>query len=53
MKSGLSLSAGGNEFKVLAANELDGSQAVARTVFVDGHIYIRTDTHLFCIGSKS
>ena len=43
----------GNEFKVLAANELDGSQAVATPVFVDGHIYIRTDTHLFCIGAKS
>ena len=43
----------GNEFKVLAANELDGSQAVATPVFVEGHIYIRTDTHLFCIGSKS
>ena len=42
----------GNDFKVLAANELDGSQAVATPVFVDGHIYIRTDTHLFCIGAK-
>ena len=43
----------GSEFKVLAENELDGSQAVATPVFVDGHIYIRTDTHLFCIGGKS
>ena len=43
----------GPEFKVLAENELDGSQAVATPVFVDGHIYIRTDTHLFCIGSKT
>jgi len=43
----------GPEFKVLAANELDGSQTVATPVFVDGRIYIRTDTHLFCIGGKS
>lgn len=43
----------GDEFKVLAENEIDGSQTVATPVFVDGHIYIRTDTHLFCIGSKS
>ena len=43
----------GPEFKVLAENELDGSQAVATPVFVDGRIYIRTDTHLFCIGGKT
>lgn len=43
----------GDEFKVLAENEIDGSQTVATPVFVDGHIYIRTDTHLFCIGSKT
>ncbi len=40
----------GNEFKVLAENELDGTQTVATPVFVDGKILIRTDTHLFCIG---
>ncbi|TXT21566.1 MAG: hypothetical protein FD138_4038 [Planctomycetota bacterium] len=44
----------GNEFKVLAANELDGTQTgtqtVASPVFVDGKILIRTDTHLYCIG---
>ena len=43
----------GPEFKVLATNELDGSQAVATPVFVDGRIYIRTDTHLFCLATKS
>ena len=43
----------GPEFKVLATNELDGSQVVATPVFVDGRIYIRTDTHLFCFATKS
>ena len=40
----------GDEFKVLAANELDETQTVATPVFVDGKILIRTDTHLYCIG---
>lgn len=40
----------GDEFKVLAENELDGTQTVATPVFVDGKILIRTDTHLYCIG---
>ena len=40
----------GGEFKVLAGNELDGTQTVASPVFVDGKILIRTDTHLYCIG---
>lgn len=40
----------GNEFKVLGANELDGTQTVASPVLVDGKILIRTDTHLYCIG---
>jgi outer membrane protein assembly factor BamB len=40
----------GPEFKVLAANELDGTQTVASPVFIDGKILIRTDTHLYCIG---
>lgn len=40
----------GTEFKVLAANELDGTQTVATPVLIDGQILIRTDTHLYCIG---
>ena len=39
--------------RLLAENELDGSQVVATPVFVDGRIYIRTDTHLYCIGDKT
>ncbi len=42
----------GDAFKVIAANELDGSQTVATPVFVDGRILFRTDTHLYCIGKK-
>jgi outer membrane protein assembly factor BamB len=42
----------GDEFKILASNDLDGSQTVASPVFVNGHILLRTDTTLYCIGSK-
>ncbi len=42
----------GDQFKILAENELDGTQTVATPVFVNGHILLRTDTHLYCIGSK-
>ena len=42
----------GNEFKVLAENELDGTQTVASPVPVNGHILLRTDSDLYCIGSK-
>ena len=42
----------GNEFKILAENELDGTQTVASPVLVNGHVLLRTDTHLYAIGSK-
>lgn len=42
----------GDEFKLLSANELDGSQTVASPVFVNGQILLRTDTHLYCIASE-
>ena len=42
----------GDEFKILAENELDGDQTVATPVFVDGHILLRTDRSLYCIGRK-
>lgn len=42
----------GDEFKIIASNELDGSQTVATPVFVNSHILLRTDTALYCIGSK-
>lgn len=42
----------GNDFQVLAANELDGAQTVASPVMVNGRILLRTDTHLYCIAGK-
>ncbi|HET6424279.1 MAG TPA: PQQ-binding-like beta-propeller repeat protein [Planctomycetaceae bacterium] len=42
----------GPEFKILAANELDGTQTVASPVLVNGRILLRTDTHLYCIAAK-
>lgn len=42
----------GNEFKVLAENELDGAQTVASPVLINGRILLRTDTHLYCIANK-
>jgi len=41
----------GDEFKQLAANELEGEFVVATPVLVDGRIYIRTRDRLYCIGS--
>ncbi len=40
----------GNEFKLLATNELADEFVVATPVFVDGRILIRTAQHLYCIG---
>lgn len=42
----------GKEFKLIAANDLDGEQVVASPVFVDGRILIRTVDNLYCIGAK-
>jgi len=41
----------GNEFKVLAANDLDGEFVVATPVLVNGRILIRTAERLYCIGT--
>jgi outer membrane protein assembly factor BamB len=40
----------GDEFKVLAENELEGEFVVATPVFADGRILIRTFENLLCIG---
>lgn len=42
--------AAGDEFKVLAANELTEEMVVATPVLVDGVILIRGLEHLYCIG---
>lgn len=43
--------AAGKEFNVLAQNKLDAG-CMATPAFVDDAIYVRTKTHLYCIGKK-
>jgi len=43
----------GTEFKVLATNELDGSYTLSSPVAVGNQLFIRTGTHLYCIGNKA
>lgn len=40
----------GNEFKILAENELPGEFVVATPVLVDKRILLRSAEHLYCIG---
>lgn len=40
----------GDEFKILAENELNETQTVASLVPVNGRILIRTDEELYCVG---
>ncbi len=42
----------GQEFKLLATNELDGSYTLASPAVSGSHLFIRTSTHLYCIGEK-
>jgi outer membrane protein assembly factor BamB len=37
-------------FKLLATNELDGSYTLASPAVSGSQIFIRTSTHLYCIG---
>lgn len=43
--------AAGDSFQVLSENSLSGEHTVATPVFVDGNILLRTDEHLYLIGS--
>jgi outer membrane protein assembly factor BamB len=43
----------GPEFKVLGTSELDGSYTLSSPVAVGNRLFIRTGTHLYCIGSKA
>ena len=43
----------GPEFKLLATSELDGSYTLASPAISGSQIFIRTSTHLYCIGKKS
>ncbi len=40
----------GEEFELLATNELDGTYTLASPAVSEGQIFIRTSTHLYCIG---
>ena len=40
----------GPEFKLLATNELDGTYTLASPAVSGSRLYIRTSTHLYCIG---
>lgn len=42
----------GPEFKVLATNTLEDDYTIASLAAVDGRIFVRTATHLYCIGGK-
>ena len=39
----------GPTYKLLAKNTLDGSYTLSTPAFVDGEIFLRTGTHLYCI----
>ncbi|MCZ6632557.1 MAG: PQQ-binding-like beta-propeller repeat protein, partial [bacterium] len=42
----------GPEFKVLATNELDGEYTLSSPVVSGSQVFIRTATHLYCIGEE-
>jgi len=42
--------AAGPEFMILATNELDGSYTLSAPAASGSHLFIRTGTHLYCIG---
>jgi outer membrane protein assembly factor BamB len=44
--------AAGSEFKILATNELDGSYTLSSPAVAGKHLFIRTGTHLYCIGAR-
>ncbi|MGI9012814.1 MAG: PQQ-binding-like beta-propeller repeat protein [Phycisphaerales bacterium] len=43
----------GDEFKILATNTLDGSYTLSSPAISGSQLFIRTGTHLYCIGEKS
>ena len=40
----------GAEYKVLATNELDGAYTLSSLAIAGGRIFLRTESHLYCIG---
>jgi outer membrane protein assembly factor BamB len=47
-----SVVAAGKTFRLIATNELDGSYTLATPAIAGSRIYIRTGTHLYCIGGR-
>ena len=45
--------AAGPEFKVLATNELDDSYTLSSLAVAGSQLFLRTGTHLYCIGDKA
>ena len=45
--------AAGPEFKVLATNELDDTYTLSSPVSAGSRLFVRTATHLYCIGHKT
>jgi outer membrane protein assembly factor BamB len=45
--------AAGPKFKVLATNELDGSFTLSSIAVSGEQLFLRTSTHLYCIGKKA
>ncbi len=43
--------AAGTEFKILATNELDGTYTLSSPVVSGSQLFLRTSTHLYCIGN--
>ena len=44
--------AAGPEFRLIARNALDGTYTLTTPAAVDGELFIRTATHLYCIARK-
>jgi hypothetical protein len=42
--------AAGPEFKLLATNQLDGTYTLSSIAVAGNQLYLRTSTHLYCIG---
>jgi outer membrane protein assembly factor BamB len=44
--------ASGPEFKILATNKLDGSYTLSSFAVSGDQLFVRTSTHLYCLGKK-
>ncbi len=44
--------AAGPEFKILAENQLDGDYTLSSIASAGNELFIRTNSHLYCIAKK-